>query len=315
MALVRKDQYTGQITGRRKATNKEQRTLGRTTYAPGVRRHVSPEGDIVIIVTWEYYNKNKKQWLPATFNGKSPDGQWNFRSLTAAADYITAYMHRKGAEPNNKNGKEYFISENGYWKKVKDDNGKEVYKFFQYTNKEWDNGLTLFSQWIIKGKKYMYRITFEQVKEVTRRPNDYHDQPASPWSHSGTRTITNGQQSSTMTVRTYRGEDPIDHSDKQREARRRERMAINREERELANYPLTALEQQHENLVHMESRKAKGEKVALKWLRKIRKTNPTWLQYAANARSIAEYAVKRLDNEEWTIEQADQFCEKNAKYI
>ncbi len=161
----------------------------------------------------------------------------------------------------------------------------------------------------------MYRITFEQIKEVTRKPNDYHDQPASPWSHSGTRTITNGQQSSTMTVRTYRGEDPLDQSDKQRAARRRERMAINREERELASYPLTALEQQHENLVHMESRKAKGEKVALKWLRKIRKTNPTWLQYAANAQSLAEYAVKRLDNEEWTIEQADQFCEKNAKYI
>lgn len=313
MALVPKDQYTGQITGKRKATDKEQRTLGRTTYAPGVRRHISPESDIIIVITWEYYNKNKKQWLPATFNGKSPNGQWNFRSLTAAAEYITAYMHRKGAEPNNEKGKEYFISENGYWKKVKDANGKEVYKFFQYANKEWDNGLTLFSQWIIKGK-YMIRITFEQVKEVERKANDYHDQPASQWSHSGTRTISNGHQSSTITVRTYRGEDPLDQSEKQRAARRRERMAINREERELANYPLTALEQQHENLVHMKSRKTKGQKVALKWLRKIRKTNPTWLQYAANKESIARYAVKRLDNEQWTIEQADQFCEKNAKF-
>ena len=348
MALIPKSEYRGQITGKREMTEQEKRRYGKTTYAPGVRRKVASDGKVVILVTWEYKAPNAKKWEPAEFNGKSPDGQWNFKSITAAAEYITKYMNKKGAKPNNKQGKEYFVSYNGYWVKgeivnPRTNRKEETWIFKLYDNPQWDNGATLFSQWIIEGKRYLYRITFEQIKEVVFTGRDYHDPEPNPWTHQGTRTSTTPatsyyrdemkgkvriidtinkvfvpQRASSYSVRTYRGEDPHDTTEQQRRARKKFKATIEKEYRSLSDhvkYPLTQLEQQMEKEEHELYRPTKGDKTAWKWLRKIRKTNPTWLQYAANARSLAEYCVKYLKQETMNISQADKFCEQKAKYI
>ena len=104
MALVPKSQYKGTVTGKRKATTAEQRTLGATTYAPGVRRHIVPEhGPIQIIVTWEYYSKNLKKWVQST------SATWEYKTLQAAMAYILNYVKTKNAEPTGKKAKEFSL--------------------------------------------------------------------------------------------------------------------------------------------------------------------------------------------------------------
>ena len=300
MALIPKSQYKGKTTGTRAATAAEKRTLGATTYAPGTRRHTTPSvGAIQIVVTWEYWSKNKKQWIT------SKNDTWHYRSLKAAIDYISKYMESKGAEPNkNMKGKKYFLSANGYWKDG---------AFHHYDNADWDNDLTYYSQWILRGDKYLRRVTFEQYKEVsTDWKRDYHDPAPNPWSHTG--TVIRGK--TTMQVRTYKDEDgAMDTSESMRKARKRAKAQINREYERLQATPLSTIERQIANVERMTSRPTKGEKNMLHWLRKIKATNPTWLQYAANAQTLVEYCVKYLKRETITIQQADEYCEKTAKYI
>lgn len=299
MALVPKSQYKGKVSGKRQATAAEKRTLGATTYASGVRRKSVPSnGPVQIVVTWEYYSKNKKKWVV------SKTDTWYYQTLQAAADYISRYMKSKGAKPNNKQGKEYFISGNGYWKDG---------AFHRYDNPDWDNDLTLYSQWIMRGGKYMRRVTFEQYKEVsTDWKRDYHDPAPDPWTHTG--TVKRGK--TTMQVRTYLNENgAMDTSEARRKARSRAKAQLNREYERLQATPLSTIERQIANVEHMTERPTKGEKNMLHWLRKIKATNPTWLQYAANAQTLVDYCVKYLKRETITIQQADEYCEKTAKYI
>ena len=277
------------------------------------------KANIQIAVTWEYWNKRNKKWQQAA------DPQtWNFKNLQAAIDYIPNYARTKGYEPNNKTGKEFFITANGHYEdkimKVhkKDENGHEYIReiatkrFVRNTDSKWDNGITFYAQWINRTGKYLRRITFEQIKEVsTEWARDYHDPAPDQWSHTG--TIKRGK--STIEVRTYRAEDTPDASDRKRSNRRRVKTNIEKEYRELQAMPLTKLEQQLANVENMTSRPSKGDKQALHWIRKIKKTNPTWLQYAANAQSLAEYCVKYLKAETLTLSQADAFCKDNAKYV
>lgn len=299
MALVPKSQYTGKITGKRQATPAEKRQLGANTYASGVRHHTLPvHGPIQIVVTWEYWSKKLKKWCV------SKNDTWEYQNLKAAIDYICAYMKSKGGQPNNEKGKEYFLSSNGYWKDG---------KFHQYANADWDNGITLYSQWILKGGKYLRRVTFEQYAEVSRDwKRDYHDPAPNPWSHTG--TIKRGK--TTMQIRTYLDENgAMDTSEQRRRARSRAKAELNREYERLQATPLTTVERQIANVERMTDRPTKGEKNMLHWLRKIKATNPTWLQYAANAQTLVEYCVKYLKRETMTIQQADAYCEKTAKFI
>ena len=217
MALVPKSQYKGKISGKRQATAAEKRQLGATTYAPGVRRHTLPvHGPVKIAVVWEYYSKNLKKWCV------SKTATWEYQNLQAAIDYICKYMEDRKAEPNRSmKGKKYYLSSNGYWKDG---------KFHQYDNADWDNGITLYSQWIIKGN-YLRRVTFEQHAEVSREwKRDYHDPAPDPWTHTGTITVTGKDgRVSKRSVRTYKAADPEDTTQQKKNAHRKEKRAIKRE--------------------------------------------------------------------------------------
>ena len=239
MALVPKSQYKGTITGKRKATTAEKRTLGATTYAPGVRRRFTPEhGPIQIVVTWEYFSKNLKKWIV------SNNVTWEYKSLKAAIDYIIAYTKAKNAQPSSRmHGKPYFLTNNGRWvettkkadgvkvHEVKDAKGNvRNMEFKPYDNPDWDNGTTLFAEYIVKGN-YLRRVTFEQFKEVsTEWKRDYHDPAPDPWTHTATVTVTGKDgKTSKRTVRTINAADPEDSTQQKRNARRKEKRAIQRE--------------------------------------------------------------------------------------
>lgn len=244
MALVPKSQYKGTVTGKRKATTAEKRTLGATTYAPGVRRRVVPEhGPIQIVVTWEYYSKNLKKWV------QSSADTWEYKTLQAAIDYIAnvylAKLKTKNGKPSKRmNGKEFFLTSNGRWIEVKpnpkddkivirkDAKGQEKHmKFLPYDNADWDNGVTFYSQWVVEGGKYLRRVTFEQYKEVsTDWKRDYHDPKPDPWSHTGTVTITTPDgRTSKRSVRTYLGDDAPDTTLQRKNAHSATKRAIQRE--------------------------------------------------------------------------------------
>lgn len=239
MALVPKSQYKGTVTGKRKTTTAEQRTLGATTYAPGVRRHIVPEhGPIQIVVTWEYYSKNLKKWVQST------SATWEYKTLQAAMTYILNNYIKKiekkyNIEPTGKKAKEFylknkssekdlqkinkfFLSSNGYWKDG---------SFHHYDNADWDNGTTYHSQWIVRGGKYLRRLTFEQFKEVsTDWKRDYHDPKPDPWSHTGTVTVTSPDgRTSKRSVRTYLGDDAPDTTLQRKNVRSATKRAIQRE--------------------------------------------------------------------------------------
>ena len=238
MALIPKSQYKGTVTGKRKPTKAEQRTHGATTYAPGVRRRMVPEhGSIQIVVTWEYYSKNLKKWV------QSSSAAWEYKTLQAAMAYILNYVKKiekkYNIEPTGKKAKEFylknkfsekdlqeinkfFLSSNGYWKDG---------SFHHYDNADWDNDVTYQSQWIVRGGKYLRRLTFEQYKEVsTEWKRDYHDPAPNPWSHTGTVTTTGPDgRTSKRSVRTYLGEDEPDTTLQRKNARSATKRAIQRE--------------------------------------------------------------------------------------
>jgi len=238
MALVPLSQYTGTASGRRQATPKERKTLSRPRYAQNAVRSDAGTAiinditadSIIIVVTWEIYNRLQRQWQPLTINDKSIDKQWVFRSMSAAIKYVTEYMHkRNNAEPTGK--KEYYITDKGYWQKTEQvENGKKTTKwiFRQYDNPQWDNGYTFFSQWIIKGKAFV-RVTFEQNKPVKIARRDYHDPEPEEWSHDSriTKTDQRGQKSSYI-ARTYKATDTPDTKQQKQQAKRKEKRQIAR---------------------------------------------------------------------------------------
>ena len=239
MALVPKNHYKGTVPGKRKPTQAEQRTHGATTYAPGVRRRIVPEhGPIQIVVTWEYYSKNLKKWVQST------SATWEYKTLQAAMAYILNtyiqkiekkynitptgkkakefYLKNKSSEKDLQEINKFFLSSNGYWKDG---------SFHPYDNADWDNGVTYHSQWIVRGGKYLRRLTFEQFKEVsTDWKRDYHDPAPNPWSHTGTVTVTGPDgRTSKRSVRTYLGDDAPDTTLQRKNARSATKRAIVRE--------------------------------------------------------------------------------------
>lgn len=246
MALVARSTYNGNTAGRRKATAAEQRAYGKTTYAKKSGHKASPDAGIVIIFTIEYYHPNKREWRPCTRTiqpikkDEQPKverciWQWNFYSINAAIAYVLKYMHNTpNAVPANKKGLEYFLTENGYWKEG---------KFHQYDNPDWDNGITFFSQWIIKGGKYLKRYTFEQFKDLEFQKHDYHD--PKPETYSRYADINHKDKDDkvhTMRVRTIYGEDAPDTTLQRLNAYRREKKAVqieydNQKRHELAMTP------------------------------------------------------------------------------
>ena len=76
--------------------------------------------------------------------------------------------------------------------------------------------------------------------------------------------------------------------------------------------PANELELSEKRFEAMDERAAtKGDKTALKWLRSLKKSRPSWLQ-APNAESLVLYCVKYLKQEVMTISEANNFCKRNA---
>ena len=247
MALIPKSQYKGKTIGRRAATLTEQVKCGKTTFAQNSGHKVKAEGPVTIVFTQEYYHLRTRTWKLCT-QRNNPNAlckyQWNFRNLQTAIDYITEFMHKvQNAEPANKSKKEYFLTNNGYWK----DN-----TFHQYDNPNWDNGLTFFSQWIVKGGKYLRRYTFEQYKDLTFQPYDYHDPKPSPWSHNDTivrRDPGTGKTYRTY-VRTYLGADEEDTTFQRNQAYWRQKRTIQREYDDYTRDSLNMTPQEYHQFKH-----------------------------------------------------------------
>lgn len=254
MALVPKLTYKGKTADRRSATLTEQGRYGKTTFAKNSGHKVMPEGNVIIVFTQEYWHPRLRAWKPCLQrNSQAAKGsmpvpcrnQWNFRTLKAAIDYITGFMHKiPNAEPAGKDKKkEYFLSENGYWK----DNA-----FHQYDNPNWDNGWTFFSQWIVKGGKYLRRFTFEQYKDLTFQPYDYHDPKPSPWSHNDTIVRHDPGTGKTYRthVRTIKGDDTPDTTQQRLQAYRREKKTIQREYDDYTRHVMNMTPQEYREFQH-----------------------------------------------------------------
>ena len=91
-----------------------------------------------------------------------------------------------------------------------------------------------------------------------------------------------------------------------------DRIQIQKEYEEYMRMPAKELELSLKRLEAMDERAAsKGDKIALKWLRSLKKSRPSWLQ-APNAESLVLYCVKYLKQEVMTISEANNFCKRNA---
>lgn len=222
MGLIPKSKYQGQTNGRRAATPEEYRKYGSTSYAKGVKPRVQNKEGVKIIVRYETWNRLQKKWQPTRIKGALINSTWTFRTLQAAISYIPDYMRKKGGEPANKAGREYYLSEAGYWKDG---------QFLPYNNNpDWKGGTSFFSQWILKGKFFM-RVTFEQYKPLEYRQSDYHNQLVSPWSNDAqiTRTNQRGQKTS-RSFRTYQADDDaLDTTARDKYMHRGEKARINQE--------------------------------------------------------------------------------------
>lgn len=91
-----------------------------------------------------------------------------------------------------------------------------------------------------------------------------------------------------------------------------DRIQIQKEYEEYLRMPANELELSLKRLEAMDERAAtKGDKIALKWLRSIKKSRPSWLQ-APNAESLVLYCVKYIKQEIMNISEANNFCKRNA---
>ena len=91
-----------------------------------------------------------------------------------------------------------------------------------------------------------------------------------------------------------------------------DRIEIEKLYKEYMQMPANELELSQKRFEAMDERAAtKGDKTALKWLRSLKKSRPSWLQ-APNAESLVLYCVKYLKQEIMTISEANNFCKRNA---
>lgn len=91
-----------------------------------------------------------------------------------------------------------------------------------------------------------------------------------------------------------------------------DRIKIEQLYKEYMQMPANELELAQKRFEAMDERAAtKGDKTALKWLRTLKKSRPSWLQ-APNAESLVLYCVKYLKQEVITISEANNFCKRNA---
>ena len=91
-----------------------------------------------------------------------------------------------------------------------------------------------------------------------------------------------------------------------------DRIEIEQLYKEYMQMPANELELSKKRFEAMDERAAtKGDKTALKWLRSLKKSRPSWLQ-APNAESLVLYCVKYLKQEVMTISEANNFCKRNA---
>ena len=91
-----------------------------------------------------------------------------------------------------------------------------------------------------------------------------------------------------------------------------DRIEIEKLYKEYMQMPANELELSQKRLEAKDERAAtKGDKTALKWLRSLKKSRPSWLQ-APNSESLVLYCVKYLKQEVMTISEANNFCKNNA---
>lgn len=239
--------YQGTINGTRKATKDEIKQYGKSYNTQRVVDYNTQGGDVKIIVRYETWNKYQKCWqqtlIPDKDNNgnnrrdsngrvimKSIDRVFSFHSLQAAIDYIPGYMKKKGAKPASKSGKEYTMSETGYWKND---------SFIPYDNRDWSTKQpSFFSQWILSGKYFM-RITFESHNPMQYTPQnyDYHNRQPEEINGQGTKRYTQPGKTQTKVqynYRTYLMEDEPDTTQQARIARKKEKWKIDNEHQQYA---------------------------------------------------------------------------------
>lgn len=246
--------YKGTITGKRQPTKDEIKQYGTNTQKQRIVNYSPQDGNVKIIVRYETWDKIQRAWKQTLIPVKNAAGYYqkdntgkiilkpidrvfSFNSLQAAIDYIPAYMKKKGAKPASKSGKEYTISETGYWKNN---------SFIPYDNHDWNTKqMSFFSQWILSGKYFM-RITFESHNPMQYMPQnyDYHNRQPEEINGQGTKKYTLPGKTNTRVeynFRTYTMGDPQDTSEQTRKTRKYEKWKIDQEHEQYAqqHYKMT----------------------------------------------------------------------------